>query len=213
MNDFVLTHAVAWHHARRAFINEDKKICRLPFPNWQMAIKKGSCHPNILTFSRSQQKKFKNQTKTGRLAAISNFCLILFISSKNSFCKTVCFLGPNPKFNFMRSLQFFQRSQQKRLSNSTVLEVCCRQNPNSTDVYLHFENPKTNEILAYDDPVLARYVTSESSANNIKYSVSGGLSVQASDIHPPYEVEFIVQMVQFVAFEKSAVWFYLFNNP
>merc|ERR1712223_218056 len=36
-------------------------------------------------------------------------------------------------------------------------------------------------------PVLARYVTSESSANNIKYSVSGGLSVQASDIHPPYE--------------------------
>ena len=82
----------------------------------------GSCHPNILTFSRSQQKKIENQTKIGRLAAISNFCLILFISSKNSFCKTVCFLGPNPKFNFMRSLQFFQRSQQKRLSNLTVLE-------------------------------------------------------------------------------------------
>ena len=42
MNDFVLTHAVAWH--RRAFINEDKKICRLPFPNWQMAIKKVGCY-------------------------------------------------------------------------------------------------------------------------------------------------------------------------
>ena len=73
-------------------------------------------------FKVSTIKDFKNQTKIGRLAAISNFCLILFISSKNSFCKTVCFLGPNPKFNFMRSLQFFQRSQQKRLSNSTVLE-------------------------------------------------------------------------------------------
>ena len=73
-------------------------------------------------FKVSTKKKFENQTKIGRLAAISNFCLILFISSKNSFCKTVCFLGPNPKFNFMRSLQFFQRSQQKRLSNSTVLE-------------------------------------------------------------------------------------------
>ena len=90
-----------------------------------------------------------------------------------------------------------------RLSNSTVLEVCCRQNPNSTDVYLHFENPKTNEILAYDDPVLARYVTSESSANNIKYSVSGGLSVQASDIHPPYEVEFNVKKVLFLTFENN----------
>merc|ERR1719273_2628691 len=84
-------------------------------------------------------------------------------------------------------LEISETKYESRLSNSTVLEVCCRQNPNSTDVYLHFENPKTNEILAYDDPVLARYVTSESSANNIKYSVSGGLSVQASDIHPPYE--------------------------
>ena len=73
-------------------------------------------------FFKVSKKKFENQTKIGQLAAISNFCLILFISSKNSFCKTVCFLGPNPKFNFMRSLQFFQRSQQKRLSNSTVLE-------------------------------------------------------------------------------------------
>ena len=85
-------------------------------------------------------------------------------------------------------LEVSETKYETRLSNSTVLEVCCRQSPNSTDVYLHFENPKTNEILAYDDPVLARYVTSESSANNIKYSVSGGLSVQASDIHPPYEV-------------------------
>ena len=93
---------------------------------------------------------------------------------------------------------FFLHRYETRLSNSTVLEVCCRQNPNSTDVYLHFENPKTNEILAYDDPVLARYVTSESSANNIKYSVSGGLSVQASDIHPPYEVEFHVKKVLFL---------------
>ena len=67
-------------------------------------------------FKVSTKKNFKKQTKIGRLAAISNFCLILFISSKNSFCKTVCFLGPNPK------LQFFQRSQQKKLSNSTVLE-------------------------------------------------------------------------------------------
>ena len=72
----------------------------------------------------NKKKQFENQTKIGRLAAISNFCLILFISSKNSFCKTVCFLGPNPKFNFMRSLQFFQRSQQKRLSNSTIFIHC-----------------------------------------------------------------------------------------
>ena len=78
--------------------------------------------PIFWLFQGLNKKKFENQTKIGRLAAISNFCLILFISSKNSFCKTVCFLGPNPKFNFMRSLQFFQRSQQKRLSNSTVLE-------------------------------------------------------------------------------------------
>ena len=60
-------------------------------------------------FKVSTKKKFENQTKIGRLAAISNFCPILFISSK-----TVCFLDPNPKFNFMRSLQFFQRSQQKK---------------------------------------------------------------------------------------------------
>ena len=77
---------------------------------------------------------------------------------------------------------------ESRLSNSTIVEVCCRQNVNSTDVYLHFENPKTNEILSYNDPVLARHVTSDSSANNIKYAISGGLGVQASDIHPPYEV-------------------------
>ena len=100
---------------------------------------------------------------------------------------------------------------ESRLSNSTVLEVCCRQNPNSTDVYLHFENPKTNEILAYDDPVLARYVTSESSANNIKYSVSGGLSVQASDIHPPYEVTFNCHLQIFLKpkeySKKSSNWF------
>ena len=59
---------------------------------------------------------------------------------------------------------------------------------NSTDVYLHFINPKTDEILSYNDPILARHVTSETSANNIKYVISGGLGVQASAIHPPYEV-------------------------
>ena len=72
--------------------------------------------------------------------------------------------------------------------------MCCRQNPNSTDVYLHFENPKTNEILSYNDPVLARHVTSESSANNIKYAVAGGLGVQASAIHPPYEVNSFINL-------------------
>ena len=89
----------------------------------------------------------------------------------------------------IHNLTFDLCRYESRLSNSTIVEVCCRQNVNSTDVYLHFENPKTNEILSYNDPVLARHVTSDSSANNIKYAISGGLGVQASDIHPPYEVD------------------------
>ena len=51
-------------------------------------------------------------------------------------------------------------------------------------------DPKTDEILSYDDPIVSRRVTSENAAKNIKYVVSGDLGVQASDIHPPYQVSF-----------------------
>ena len=85
---------------------------------------------------------------------------------------------------------FYNFRYESRLSNETVLEVCCRQNRNSTDVYLHFVDPKTDEILSYDDPIVSRRVTSENAAKNIKYVVSGDLGVQASDIHPPYQVTF-----------------------
>ena len=106
--------------ARSSMRTKKSAVCRFQTGKWQ--LKRAAATPIFWLFQGLNKKNFENQTKTGRLAAISNFCLILFISSKNSFCKTVCFLGPNPKFNFMRSLQFFQRSQQKRLSNSTVLE-------------------------------------------------------------------------------------------
>jgi len=75
-----------------------------------------------LTFSRSQQKKIENQTKIGRLAAISNFCLILFISSQNSFCKTVRFLGPNPKFEFIEVIAIFFRGLSKKIMKLNIRE-------------------------------------------------------------------------------------------
>ena len=110
------------HDARSSMKTKKFAVCRFQTGKWQ--LKRAAATPIFWLFQGLNKKNFKNQTKTGRLAAISNFCLILFISSKNSFCKTVCFLGPNPKSNFMRSLQFFQRSQQKRLSNSTVFIHC-----------------------------------------------------------------------------------------
>ena len=42
--------------------------------------------------------------------------------------------------------------------------------------------------MSYNDSIVSRYVTSQKAANNIKYAISNGLGVQASAIHPPYEV-------------------------
>ena len=74
-------------------------------------------------FKVSTKKEFENQTKTGRLAANSNFFLILFISSKNSFCKTVHFLGPNPKFEFIEVIAIFSEVSAKKIMKLNIRAI------------------------------------------------------------------------------------------
>ena len=52
---------------------------------------------------------------------------------------------------------------------------CCRVlGPDSTDVYMHFVDPSTNDILHYNHPTLQRHVTGKRAASNIKYTLSSG---------------------------------------
>ena len=78
----------------------------LGWQGWQLP-------PQYFDFFKVSTKKIENQTKIGQLAAISNFCLILFISSQNSFCKTVHFLAPIQNLTSWGHCNFFRGLSKK----------------------------------------------------------------------------------------------------
>ena len=64
--------------------------------------------------------------------------------------------------------------------------TCCSEDPSSSDVWFYAISPEDQTILSLNDSVLKKKITGKMAATTLKYTVTGDLHVQASELRAPY---------------------------
>ena len=64
--------------------------------------------------------------------------------------------------------------------------TCCIGNPNSSDIWFYAIDPETQKILQYNDSAVVDHISGKSAQTSLKYTITGDLHVQASEIRAPH---------------------------
>ena len=64
--------------------------------------------------------------------------------------------------------------------------TCCIDNPNSSDIWFYAIDPETQKILQYNDSAVVDHISGKSAQTSLKYTITGDLHVQASEIRAPH---------------------------
>jgi protocadherin-15 len=64
--------------------------------------------------------------------------------------------------------------------------TCCTADPTGSDIWFYAVDPETQTLLGYNDTVALRHITSRSAQTSLKYTITGDLHIQASEIRSPH---------------------------
>jgi len=67
--------------------------------------------------------------------------------------------------------------------------TCCIENPDGSDVWFYAIDPETQQILSYNDSTILDHISGKSAQTSLKYTITGDLHVQASEIRAPHQVQ------------------------
>ena len=76
-----------------------------------------------------------------------------------------------------------------RIGQMQLLDVngtCCTPDPTGSDIWFYAVDPETQELLEYNSTVALRHITGRPAQTSLKYTITGDLHVQASEIRAPY---------------------------
>ena len=64
--------------------------------------------------------------------------------------------------------------------------TCCTSDPDSSDVWFYAVDPVSQELLEYNSSRALRFITGRPAQTSLKYTITGDLHVQASEIRAPH---------------------------
>jgi len=73
-------------------------------------------------------------------------------------------------------------AQQESINGS-----CCEENPDGSDIWFYAIDPETQKILSYNDSTIVEHISGKSAQTSLKYTITGDLHVQASEIRAPHQ--------------------------
>jgi len=67
--------------------------------------------------------------------------------------------------------------------------TCCIENPDGSDIWFYAIDPETQRILSFNDSTVVNHISGKSAQTSLKYTITGDLHVQASEIRAPHQVQ------------------------
>ena len=94
-----------------------------------------------------------------------------------------------------------------RIVPSQLLDIngtCCTADPTGSDVWFYAVDPDTLELLEYNSTQTLRHITGKAAQTSLKYTITGDLHVQASEIRSPHMGNPFTTVVPTTAVTRSA---------
>ena len=64
--------------------------------------------------------------------------------------------------------------------------TCCNTDPTGSDIWFYAVDPESLELQEYNSTLALRHITGKAAQTSLKYTITGDLHVQASEIRPPH---------------------------
>jgi len=81
--------------------------------------------------------------------------------------------------------------------------TCCTENPDGSDIWFYAIDPETEKILPYNHSTVVNHISGKSAQTSLKYTITGDLHVQASEIRAPHQPPPLTTAVPSITSVKS----------